>query len=157
MVENGGKECGELLFDAQTLLNTVETFVSYYAVDEDGNPYTTVDESNYDWILTAEEEWDSLTDVEREAINNKVKELCGMTFDEMLAKAAKVAEGSGDGSGEGEGEGDQSGDNSGDGDQSDEEEIPSPEDGVPFPTVALVGLFLGGAAMIVGKKRRDEE
>ena len=35
--------------------------------------------------------------------------------------------------------------------------IPSPEDGVPFPAMAAVGLFLGGAAMIVGKKRRDEE
>ena len=55
-----------------------------------------------------------------------------MTFEEMLAMALEIAEG-------GEGE------------------IPSPEDGVPFPMVALVGLALGGAAMIAGKKRRDEE
>lgn len=57
-----------------------------------------------------------------------------MTFDEMFEQAAAFGEG-------GEGE----------------EEIPSPEDGVPFPAMAAVGLFLGGAAMIVGKKRRDEE
>ena len=57
-----------------------------------------------------------------------------MTFDETFAQAAAFGEG-------GEGE----------------EEIPSPDDGVPFPAVAVVGLFLGGAAMIVGKKHRDEE
>lgn len=139
LIEKGGKEYGDLLFEAQTLLQTVETFVSFYACDEYGDPYTTVDETNYEWILTAAEEWDSLTDVEREAINNKVLELCGMTFEDMLAAALNFGEGGGEG------------------DYGDEEEIPSPEDGVPFPAVALVGLVLGGAAMIAGKKRRDEE
>ncbi len=133
LVEQGGKEYGELLFEAQTLLNTVEQFVSFYAFDENGEPYTTVDETNYKWILTAEEEWNALTDVERAAINKKALELCGMTFEDMLAEAKAFGEGGGEG------------------------EIPSPDDGVPFPTVALVGLFLGGAAMIAGKKRRDEE
>ncbi len=133
--ENGGKTYDELLFEAQEAYNTAEAFVAFYACDEFGDAYTAVDETNYAWILTAEEEWNALGELERAIVNDIAKELCGMTFDEMFAQAAAFGEDGGEG----------------------EEEIPSPEDGVPFPAVAVVGLFLGGAAMIVGKKRRDEE
>ncbi len=155
LVEMGGKTYDELLYEAQEAYNTAEGFVAYYACDEYGDAYTVVDETNYEWILGSEEEWMSLSDLERAIINDLVSELCGMTFDEMLEAAAAF-----ESTGEGEsGDGDESGDGneSGDGEGSSEEEIPSPEDGVPFPTMAVVGLFLGGAAMIAGKKRRDEE
>ncbi|MBO5929447.1 MAG: Ig-like domain-containing protein [Clostridia bacterium] len=126
LIAAGGQEYPVLWFEAETLAGTVDAFVSYYACDEYGDPYTVVDDSNYEWILESKEEWESLTDIERAAINAKVKALCGMTFDEMLLLAEEFG-------------------------------IPSPDDGVPFPVVALVGLLLGGATLFTTKKRRDEE
>ena len=133
LTENGGKTFEELLEEAKAANAAAEEFVSLYACDEDGNVFLTVDETNYEAILAAKDAWDALSDLERAIINEKAKALCGMTFEEMYAAALNISEELG------------------------ETEVPSPEDGVPFPTVAVVGLFLGGAALIAGKKRRDEE
>lgn len=127
LTDNGGKDYATLLFEAQTLAGDVANFVSFYACDESGTPYTAVTAENREWILSAQAEWEAMTDLQRAAINAKVLELCGMTFDDMLAAAENYGK------------------------------KPSPDAGVPFPTIALVGLFLGGAAVFGSKKRRNEK
>ena len=47
------------VYDAQSKANN---FIPYYACAEDGTPYTAVDGSNYDWILTAQSEWDAFSE-----------------------------------------------------------------------------------------------
>ncbi len=70
-----------------TAKSKAENFIPYYACEENGTPYKTVDATNAGWIATAKAEWEALTAFERALIDKLVSAQSGMSFTQMLEAA----------------------------------------------------------------------
>lgn len=80
------------LIDASKLNTMIEAkaneFIEKYVSDASGTIYKTATKDNYKQILSGKAEWDKLTQAEKDAINKKLLENGGKTYEELL----KVAE-----------------------------------------------------------------
>ncbi|MCD7723228.1 MAG: InlB B-repeat-containing protein [Clostridiales bacterium] len=86
LLDEIGKTYEELLEEAKEYEKAQE-FIDDNLTDEDGNPFTDVTPDNYQDILDSEDAWGDLTDGEKAALDELLKEQTGMTYEELLEKA----------------------------------------------------------------------
>lgn len=64
-----------------------DSFIDKYVSDKNGNIYKEVNDNNYAQILSGKEDWANMTPEEKKAINDKLVEETGKTYDELIAAA----------------------------------------------------------------------
>ncbi len=69
-------------------ISRADEFIKQYVTNPKGNIITKITDSTRDIIVSGESQWKTLTDTEKQLVNEKLKEAgCPYTYDELLKKA----------------------------------------------------------------------
>ncbi len=82
----------KMLAIAEAVEENANNFIAKYLTGDDGNIYKDATNENYLQILSGKAEWDKLSQLEKDAINEKLLANGGKTYEEMLKLAEELKE-----------------------------------------------------------------
>lgn len=90
LVAAGSKPYLELLKEAESLKKSTDGFIQKHLTGHDGQIFKTATRANYKQILGGLDDWNKLTQEQKDAINAKLKANGGKTYEELLKMAQDI-------------------------------------------------------------------